>query len=186
MKGLVEETEESTSIVDFVPRIPEEIDDPVTWERIKRWLDTCVKSSSHALCQQRILDREIPARLIRILPQESQAPSLHLCSTEDIDDSATIKYAALTHCWGTEKVPFKTTRANLSDMPSKIPFDALGKTLQDAIVSCCRLGLEYLWIDSLCIIQDDNDDWEHQASRMGSIYSQCTLNIVAASSERGQ
>jgi len=169
--------------VDFVPRIPDEIDHPVTWERIKQWLDTCVTSSGHALCRERILDRVIPTRLIRI-PQEFEA--LHLCSTEDIDDRATIKYAALSHCWGTEKVPFKTTRANLSDMRTRIPFDALGKTFQDAVESCCRLGLEYLWIDSLCIIQDDNDDWTHQASIMGGIYSECVLNIVAASSERGQ
>lgn len=60
-----------------------------------------------------------------------------------------------------------------------IPWSALPRTFQDAALFICQLGLEYLWIDAICIIQDDEDDWRTQASLMASIYQNCLLTLSA-------
>lgn len=78
-----------------------------------------------------------------------------------------------------------TTRENEHNMLRGVPFENLEKTFQDAIMICFRLKIRYIWIDTLCILQGDIDDWEHEAMNMGSIYSSCVLNIVAADSPDG-
>lgn len=78
-----------------------------------------------------------------------------------------------------------TTRENEHEMKRGIPFGDLENTFRHAITICFRLGIGYLWIDALCILQGDADDWEHEAMHMGSIYSSCLLNIVAADSPDG-
>ncbi|KAF2647556.1 HET-domain-containing protein, partial [Lophiostoma macrostomum CBS 122681] len=94
------------------------------------------------------------------------------------------QYAALSHCWGRKQI-IKTTRRTLADRMSGIPWDSLPKTFQDAITMARGLGLEYLWIDSLCILQDDVNDWDIQFSLMASIYREATLLIAATASEDG-
>ncbi|APA14021.1 hypothetical protein SS1G_11161 [Sclerotinia sclerotiorum 1980 UF-70] len=64
-----------------------------------------------------------------------------------------------------------------------IPFKTLPRTFRDAITFTRRLGLQYLWIDSLCIIQDSSQDWQQESAKMGKIYSHayCTISAAAAS-----
>ena len=57
------------------------------------------------------------------------------------------------------------------------------KTFQDAVSITRSLGFEYLWIDSLCIIQGKEGDWEEQAQKMGQIYRDSVLTIVAAAAK---
>lgn len=59
------------------------------------------------------------------------------------------------------------------------------KTFRDAVIVTRAVGLRYLWIDSLCIIQDDSNDWEVQSALMGRIYRQATMTIMAATTLRG-
>ncbi|KAH0422188.1 heterokaryon incompatibility protein [Colletotrichum camelliae] len=61
-----------------------------------------------------------------------------------------------------------------------IPWDAMPKTFQDAITVCQRLGVYYLWIDSLCIVQDDEQDWRVESAAMASIYENSYFTITAA------
>src|SRR5436305_14453620 len=68
-------------------------------------------------------------------------------------------YVALSHCWGKSKIPVTDT-PNLLERKKGIQFQSLPKTFQDAIVVTRRLGYQYLWIDSLCIVQDSHRDWE--------------------------
>jgi hypothetical protein len=75
-----------------------------------------------------------------------------------------------------------TTTATLSLRRQEIPFADLPKTFQDAVTITRSLGVEYLWIDSLCIIQDDKDDWTREAARMKSVYAGCYAMIAADNS----
>ncbi|CEF76176.1 unnamed protein product [Fusarium graminearum] len=79
----------------------------------------------------------------------------------------------------------KTTTINLNDFMTNIPWVQLSSTYQDAITICCRLGIFYLWIDSLCIIQDSKDDWKDQASQMADIYESSFITIAATRSNDG-
>jgi hypothetical protein len=99
--------------------------------------------------------------------------------TSDLDQKP--KYLTLSHCWGGANI-IKLLSANVSSFKDSIPLAVLPKTFKDAIVITRRLGYEYLWIDSLCIIQDSPEDWSRESSIMGQIYQQsvCTIEALAA------
>jgi hypothetical protein len=68
----------------------------------------------------------------------------------------------------------------------RISLSELSRTFQDAIRITRQLQERYLWIDSLCIIQDDRQDWETEAARMPAIYGSATLTIAAFDAENGK
>jgi hypothetical protein len=88
------------------------------------------------------------------------------------------EYVALSYCWGTSK-HLRTTRTNIAALKEGFHESDLPQTFRDAIQVCRCLGIEYLWIDSLCIIQDDTEDWEKESESMGGIYQQAILTIAA-------
>lgn len=140
----------------------------------KHWTQTCLKS--HEECN---LDRPLqyPSRLLLIT-----SCSVRLVATDDWTSKP--DYATLSHSWGSKK--FETLRlANLEQMRSCVPIDSLTKTFVDAIEITRAVGLDYLWIDSLCIIQDDHKDWEVQSAKMASVYGGSSLNIAASSAREG-
>lgn len=79
--------------------------------------------------------------------------------------------------------PLRTTSHNLGNHLEGIPFDNLAKTFQDTIMLALGIGIEYVWIDSLCIVQDDREDWHQEATEMGRIYRDAAL-VIAASGAR--
>ncbi|KAF1808454.1 HET-domain-containing protein, partial [Eremomyces bilateralis CBS 781.70] len=93
------------------------------------------------------------------------------------------EYVALSHCWGPpESHPLKTTWSNLHSHQSEIPWVAIPKTFQDAISTVRGLGLRYIWIDSLCIVQDDSDEWLRESKRMNSVYQNAVLTLASCHS----
>jgi len=91
------------------------------------------------------------------------------------------QYCALSHCWGAaDKRPLRTTQANLHSHLTDIPFTQLPKTFKDAVLLTRSIGIDYLWIDSLCIVQDNTQDWLSEAKRMGDVYRDAYLVIAAA------
>jgi hypothetical protein len=91
-------------------------------------------------------------------------------------------YATLSHRWG-DKVPLKTTRRTLKRHLKFLETQSLPQTFQDAITVTHLLGIRYLWIDALCIIQDDHQDWVDQAAAMGSIYQHSLVTIAIHSAK---
>ncbi|KAK4209652.1 heterokaryon incompatibility protein-domain-containing protein [Rhypophila decipiens] len=91
-------------------------------------------------------------------------------------------YAALSHCWGTRQLPSQTTRSNVHQLSRSIPPDILPKTFANALEIARRLQIPYLWIDALCIVQDDNQEWQDEAARMDAIYLGSQLTIAATES----
>ncbi|OAG02491.1 HET-domain-containing protein, partial [Paraphaeosphaeria sporulosa] len=89
------------------------------------------------------------------------------------------RYIALSHCWG-EQPLLTTTVDNLSERKGGIQWELLPLTFQHAIQICAGLGVEYLWIDSLCILQGNEDDWARESEKMASIYANSWLTIAAA------
>lgn len=96
------------------------------------------------------------------------------------------RYIALSHCWGPKEKHSITTTLNIDrHLAEGIPFGSLSKTFQDATTITRELDVEYLWIDSLCIMQDDTDDWKSEAPRMGSVYEDAYLTICATGAADG-
>ena len=142
----------------------------------KDWLGTCLEE--HDVCRAGSNDREfLPTRLINVgNPAAGKHPRVVLSS----DFLPQTHYFALSHCWGTERgktVP-KTTTVNIPERLEHIGVEGLPKTFVDAMHVVRRLGYRYLWIDSLCIVQDDKNDFERECSQMHLVYSQALCTIV--------
>ncbi|PVH80477.1 HET-domain-containing protein, partial [Cadophora sp. DSE1049] len=90
-------------------------------------------------------------------------------------------YICLSHCWGHGN-PLETTTSSLPNRMKAIVFDDLSETFKDCIRLTRYLGIRYLWIDSLCIVQDSKMDWEEESSKMGDYYSSSWLTIGAGAS----
>ncbi|CZR69822.1 uncharacterized protein PAC_19722 [Phialocephala subalpina] len=89
------------------------------------------------------------------------------------------KYTTLSYCWGKSQ-NFITTLDNLKSMKEIIPWDKLPLTIQDAILITRGLGMRYIWVDALCIIQDSPSDWTAESAKMAEIYGGSFLTISAA------
>jgi hypothetical protein len=89
-------------------------------------------------------------------------------------------YTTLSHCWGKiNKLP-RTTKQNIEEHMQGIHLERLPQTFKDAVLVTRELGLKYLWIDSLCIIQRDKDDWDAESSRMAETYENGFLNLATS------
>ncbi|KAH8774500.1 heterokaryon incompatibility protein-domain-containing protein [Diaporthe sp. PMI_573] len=86
-------------------------------------------------------------------------------------------YAALSYCWGICP-QIRTTKSTLAEHFRGVRVSMLPETIQDAIKLCRSLEIPYLWVDSLCIVQDDLEDWHHEATQMAAIYGRATLTIT--------
>lgn len=93
-------------------------------------------------------------------------------------------YFTLSHRWGSCQFTSLSTKT-YDDFLKSIPLESLPRTFREAVELTSLLGAQYLWIDSLCIIQDSREDWLHESSMMGEVYAHGTLNIAATSSKDG-
>ncbi len=123
------------------------------------------------------MEQFIPTRLVSTMEGD-----IRVCLHTEVP--ASTEYATLSHCWG--DVKFLTLlRANIAAFRAKIPQEALSQTFKDAISISQDLGFSYLWIDSLCILQDDPDDWRRESGLMGAVYGGSGLNIAASGAVDG-
>ncbi|KAK4179159.1 heterokaryon incompatibility protein-domain-containing protein [Triangularia setosa] len=136
---------------------------------IGKWLHGC--QTSHTSCKGR-RTTVLPSRIIKV-GQSSANVSLYI--TQDGEKGS---YIALSHCWG-GKIPLATTKDNLHSLCESLQFDANSKTFAEAVDVTRALGVQYLWIDSICIVQDDADDWATEAAKMRDVYSNAMLTLSA-------
>ncbi|CCC06179.1 unnamed protein product [Sordaria macrospora k-hell] len=150
-----------------------------SWKQINKWIGQC--SVSHPSCHVRIRDDSRDRKPTRLLfVGDLVNPSVNLCETKTMDLSRT-DYMTLSHCWG-DGVPLRLLHGNYNKFLAGIEFSEIPKTFRDAIDATRRLSVQYLWIDSLCIIQDSREDWLHESAKMHHIYQNSHLNLMAAAS----
>ena len=151
---------------------------------IRSWLNSCL---SHKKCQEsasgrsqiNAQDAALPTRCIELTNK-----NILLCETKGQRGS----YLTLSHRWGPLTEISKTTTSNYHQRKDGRGFDDLPKSFQDAFLIAQQLGVRYIWIDSLCIIQagDDGLDWKKEATKMAQYYQQSLLTIAATdTSEQG-
>jgi hypothetical protein len=109
--------------------------------------------------------------------------SPHTLRLDTSNTRPSMRYLALSHRWGDPKLhkTYCTYRSNLEELKAKIDFTKLPKTFQDAVTVTRKLGVRYLWIDSLCIIQEDERDWDTERKRMEDVFSSAYCTIAASS-----
>jgi hypothetical protein len=137
------------------------------------WLAEC--TLHHPYCDTPLAsEAQLPTRVIDVGSMER-----HNSSLIETEGQMKGRYAALSHCWGGNS-HIQTTTATLPVYVSKIDMDVLPQTFADSIQTTRQLGICYLWIDSLCIIQDSPSDWESEASQMGAYYRNAVVTLSAA------
>jgi hypothetical protein len=152
-----------------------------TFSQIKQWINICL--SEHPECRRSTDHRVLPTRLVRAeRTGTSFEVKANICRGDTLPKET--PYLTLSHCWGKTKF-LTTTRANLSSFELSIPVDGLSRTFRDALFATVNLGFQYIWIDSLCIVQDDTDDWERESRLMQEVYKNASCNISASGSPDG-
>jgi hypothetical protein len=157
--------------------VPTRLDMAACLEKVRKWIEFC--EDKHPRCASHPLSK-LPTRVLDVGNRGSQTlVKLY----ETLGDSG--RYITLSHCWGKKKI-VTTTTATLAQLKSEVQWSQLSRNFQDAISITRELGVRYIWIDSLCIIQDDRNDWKRESAKMAEIYSNSYLNLAATGSADGE
>ncbi|KAK7454787.1 serine/threonine protein kinase [Colletotrichum acutatum] len=157
------------------PTLPE-TGSPEQFVLLNEWLRVCDEQHSHGVDDR----TELPTRVLDVGIDPNS--TIRLCDGKSLPLE---RYTALSHCWGVNsQAQVRTLKENINVFRKQIDFGILPKSFQDAVKITRALGLRYLWIDSLCIIQNDKQDWAFEATRMEHVFSSayCTIAATAASS----
>ncbi len=146
-------------------------------EQAKTWITKCVEAHSSCNAPRSTL----PTRLTWV--SSSGDGVLRLRDTDGLPQGT--HYMTLSHCWGTKKFLTLTTK-NLENFRQNISLEDLKRAFQDAIHVTRFMGIDYIWIDSLCIIQDSPEDWAKESLLMKDVYSNGYCNIAATHASNGE
>lgn len=123
----------------------------------------------------------LPTRLI-FVPYDAETNGVSLRPRDSVPrDARDARYAALSHCWGPgESWPeCQTTAHEYHQHLLGIPWAEVPQTFADAITLTRQLGLEHIWIDSLCIIERNDADWKTESVTMHQVYSNAHVTLAA-------
>jgi hypothetical protein len=154
---------------DDIHKIDEDVTSPWSFQQATSWLNDCLED--HSQC--RTVRLTSPRRIIDLGHDSARL----LVNNKDHEP-----YLALSYCWGGPKeLELRTTR--LREYEQAIPVQRLPKTITDAFEVTRRLGFRRIWIESLCIVQDDEQDKLQDIKSMTSINSNCAAVISAATAK---
>jgi hypothetical protein len=153
-----------------------------SWNRVRQWLKIC--TDTHTKCPSTLNeDRLYPARLLDVGSSSDDGGRLRLVLTEEEEVEG--HYMTLSHCWGKDQfITLKMT--NIEKLRKGIDLLSLPQTFRDAMAITRKIGIRYLWIDSLCIIQDSEEDWLVESACMDTFYMNSFLNIGATGAHDGR
>lgn len=168
-------------------RIPVDGTSPAVFEMAGGWLSQCVEG--HARCRKRAESSDdgqdgsgtrgpaLPTRVLDVGPADDLGDRVRLY----VSRGERRPYAALSHCWGGD-IPNKTVRSTLEELQHGVRISHLPQNFQDAILITRKLKIRYLWIDALCIVQDDAADWAREADLMDEVYARSAVTITGLDS----
>lgn len=175
-------------------RHQERVNDEYYFQRINKWLESGCSSWSHDACVETLSGREIgsgdtllPRRCVRVAPAEGSSDGYGVKPVLVETEGMTGRYICLSHRWSQPQTGLASTvQSNYQPRCLGTGFDSLPKLFNDVFAAASKLQVSYIWIDSLCIIQDDADDWKREAARMGDYYQNAFFTIATASPNAGE
>ncbi|KAK5994837.1 hypothetical protein PT974_03223 [Cladobotryum mycophilum] len=156
------------------PFLEDFMDDEIMSEALD-WIHDCTSTNKHDGCVYEGKPK-LPTRVIDVRNADSGIVKIRPTQGEEYED-----YVALSYTWGGPQ-PLMAMNGNITQLMDAINMSDLPPGLQDAVLAARRLGFAYLWIDALCIIQDNNEDKANEIGKMGELYRNATVTIVAATS----
>lgn len=157
--------------------VSQDVPSDALFDVVRAWMGNCHKR--HKICAPAPGNDPplLPNRVIDVT-EDGSDPRLV------VSEGQRGHYAALSHCWGGLQL-IQTKAATLAQHQDCIPMDQLPKSYKDAITIARKLRIPFLWVDSLCIVQDSEQDWHHESGLMSSIYRNSTLTISATGAVDG-
>ena len=154
-----------------------------TLSQAKSWLERCV-ASHHSCSNSADPENWYPSRLLDGGPKGNSVLYCRLVATNGANLHGA--YMTLSHCWGHVDC-LKLTTSNYGEMTDAILVSDLPQLYKDAVSVTRKLGVRYLWIDSLCIIQegDQHADWVEEVKMMDKVYANSYCNIAATNAPTG-
>ncbi|KAK4449813.1 hypothetical protein QBC34DRAFT_462383 [Podospora aff. communis PSN243] len=162
-------------------------------EGIKAWIvdkmERCL--ASHAECNAGMDGASMPTRVLDVGFSSVDDDPVKVLETDGPQGRIQGRYLALSHCWGDPNLmSTKLTADTIEEYKKRIPYASLPRTFHDAVLVARKLGFQYLWIDSLRIIQSDgspdttlsDQDWGRETSRMSQVYRNAHLTLNAPTS----
>ncbi|KAK3392389.1 heterokaryon incompatibility protein-domain-containing protein [Sordaria brevicollis] len=165
--------------------IPSSTNSRQTFKVIQRWMDDCLRN--HPECNENFLTNsktstgeKLPTRLISVEEDADGQLAPRLVLPRSSAPGVEFRYLTLSHSWAVTGKSAMLTIANMERfLQQGIPLEELSQTFRDALLITRELGFQYIWIDSLCIIQDSEEDWEKEALTMSDVYGHSSCNISA-------
>lgn len=151
---------------------------PLDWSLIKRWLETCTQGAHKG---ETLHDHKCEPPILHVPPNEFRV--IDVANERVIRAPSRCEYITLSDVWGktdAEDLQARTENVQQLSCVGSLSNFRLPRTIKDAMVVCRMLGKSYLWVDRLCIVQDDETSKHDQINRMADIYSSAFLTIVAA------
>lgn len=136
---------------------------------IDDWRETCLRY--HPYCKFWEGNSDLPTRVLQLSEDDGM---VHLISGTGLRAN----YAALSYCWGGHN-PMTTTSTTLRQHESGFHKSSMPPLFQDVVSVALCLNIHFLWIDALCIVQDDLSEWEKEAERMADVFSNACITIAA-------
>ncbi|KAK3368364.1 heterokaryon incompatibility protein-domain-containing protein [Podospora didyma] len=151
-------------------------DSQLSFTRARTWLEKCQRG--HVECQ-RFNSSYMPKRVLEIVSDPMEEARFRVCLSADPEPAP---YATLSYCWGGDQEA-KTTMTRLPSYHDGIPLEKLPRTIRDALTITHGVGLKYLWVDSICIVQDSDADKAEQISQMHRIYRGALFTVAVAAAK---
>ena len=141
---------------------------------IQARLKNCDESPGHEKC--RMKSTALPKRLLDV---QSIQPDVRICEPDPGS-----RYIALSYCWGDswfKEKAFRSLRSTLSSKMDRIVLGDLPLLYQDVVAVARQLGISHIWIDALCIVQDDTKEKDEEMAKMGDYYRNADFTVAASS-----
>jgi hypothetical protein len=169
-------------------RAPLDPNSPESFNVVRTWMKDCIQN--HMACSigsdlgfdlTTPESVQLPPRILDVEAFAGSNSDIRLIESADLE----AQYVALSHRWSMDPSKhFKTTKSSIQEHKKRICLEMMPPNFQDAVKATRQLGFRYIWIDSLCIVQDDAEDWVRQSVIMGQIYHRATVTIMAATTPR--
>ncbi|KAF4944508.1 hypothetical protein FSARC_14653 [Fusarium sarcochroum] len=152
-------------------------DSEAAWRLMSQWITKCVKNHVDYGIRNHEAKSWYPTRLLDLGEPESRSAPRLIHTASDMPSGP---YLTLSHCWG-KGSHICAVQDNLKSL--SLGVHGLPRTFEHAVAATRKLGYRYLWIDSLCIVQDDHQDWAYGSALMHQVYTNAACNLAAAASE---
>ncbi|KAK8015730.1 hypothetical protein PG991_008618 [Apiospora marii] len=158
--------------------LPPTAGSPSTINFIQYQLNNCIHA--HEKCREDLSKTSHgvitwPSRVLEIQPTTSRVRLI------EFEPKMAQRYAAVSYCWGPKHPHIKAEASSLSSLREGMSWFELPKTLSDAVALAAKIGCRWIWIDSMCIIQDDEQDWAREATKMSTVYKFALVTIITSS-----